>query len=109
MTSFEEAKRCPICGMPGDDRSQSQGKDSHGRPCTVHQVYCVTKLCRWYETAWLVQINEDGSIPEAYKSAGEQKLYPKVSPETESKINEMLERQLQAETKPGSELRNPYS
>lgn len=107
-TTFEEAKLCPKCGKPGDDRKQTRSKDSHGKPVTVHLIYCTTELCRWYNTCWSVQVNADGSIPTAYSSAFQQKMFPKVSQETETRIQEAMDAQLRAETQPGGgEVRNP--
>jgi hypothetical protein len=105
-TTFEEAKLCPKCRRPGDDRKTTMERNSRGRLVEVHLIYCTTKLCRWYNTSWVVQVNEDGSIPEAYTQLGDKK-YPKISQEMGSKIEENILRQLEAETKPGGEVRNP--
>jgi hypothetical protein len=105
-TTFEEAKLCPKCGNPGDDRKKTFERNSRGRLVEVHLIYCTTKLCRWHNTAWVVQVNEDGTIPEAYQQLGD-KQYPKISQESATRIEENILRQLEAETKPGGEVRNP--
>lgn len=107
-TTFEEAKRCPKCEMPGDDRSATASKDSRGKPVTVHLIYCVNDECRWYNTPWTVQVNADGSIPKPHSALG-RKQFPSVSPEMQSKIEENIQRQIQQETQPGGgEIRNPF-
>lgn len=105
-TTFEEAKKCPKCGNPGQDRSTKLVHNERGRPVQVHLIYCVTQLCPWYETPWTVQINEDGSIPDAYSGLKE-KRFPTISAESASRIEENIKAQLEAETRPGGEIRNP--
>jgi hypothetical protein len=102
-TTFEEAKRCPKCDKPGEDTGS---KPTTKRGVKVHVIKCQTPLCSWYETTWLVQVNEDGSIPKAYEQLGD-KQFPLASPETETRVQEAIDAQLRAETKPGSEIRNP--
>lgn len=106
-TTFEEAKRCPKCDMPGDDKSVTTVTKGR-RKVKVHTIYCRNSECKWYNTSWLVQVNEDGSIPQAYQQIGP-KQFPKLSAESETRIQESIEAQLAAETKPGSEVRNPFS
>lgn len=103
--TFEEAKLCPKCGKPGEDMG---GRPARRRGVKVHTIYCRTELCKWYNTSWLIQVNEDGSIPQAYSQIGE-KQFPKVSQESITRINEALDRQLDAEKRGDGEVRNPYS
>jgi hypothetical protein len=108
-TTFEEAKECPKCGKVGEDRRVTQKKDSRGRPVEIHLIYCVTELCTWFGTPWTVQVNEDGSIPEAYSGLGPKK-YDRISQESASRIEDNVGRQLENETQPGGgEIRNPLS
>jgi hypothetical protein len=58
-TTFEEAKRCPKCGNPGQEKLVTPQRDGS----RVHNFTCVTELCRWYDTGWVVQVMADGSIP----------------------------------------------
>lgn len=104
MTTFEEAKRCPKCERPGKDEGAKPGRRAGVK---VHTIRCETQLCRWYNTTWLVQVNEDGSIPEAYSQVGH-KQFPKVSDESITRINEALDRQIAAEKSGQGEVRNPY-
>jgi hypothetical protein len=104
MTTFNDAKRCPKCDMPGDDVSSQPAKR---RGTVVHVIFCRNDGCNWYNTSWLVQVNEDGTIPEPYSQIGP-KQYPKLSAETETRVQEAIQKQLQAETQPGAEVRNPH-
>lgn len=66
-STYEEAKRCPRCGKPGEDRQTTRVKNPREKgvePGTsVHMIYCTTPVCRWYDTSWAVQVNPDGSVP----------------------------------------------
>lgn len=73
QTGFEEAKLCPKCGQPGEDRKQKASSSIVG--ATIHFIYCVTKLCSWYDTAWLVQVNADGTIPSPRDHTYSPKIY----------------------------------
>jgi hypothetical protein len=108
MTTFEEAKRCPKCELPGEDKSTTAAKNSEGKPVKVHMIFCRNSECPWFDTSWIVQVNPDGSIPEAYSQLGP-KQFPKVSGEMETKIRESIEAQVRAETSPGgAEITNPH-
>jgi len=104
-TTYEEATRCPKCEKPGSVRKKTTVRKGR-RTVEQHLVYCETELCPWFNTAWIIQVNEDGSIPEAYSQVGP-KQYPKLSPESETRVQEAMEAQLAAETRPGGEVRNP--
>lgn len=73
-TTFEEAKRCPKCKEPGEDRIQ---RPVHGLPrgTMAHTIYCVKEGCEWYNTCWIIQVNPDGSIPQPKNHRGEAKMY----------------------------------
>jgi len=105
-TTFEEAKLCPKCELPGEDVSTSPAKDSRGAPVVLHMIWCRNDTCKWYNTSWVVQVNSDGTIPQAYSQIGDKK-YPTISQESATRIEENYLRQLQAEVEPGAEVRNP--
>lgn len=107
-TTFEEAKKCPKCKQPGQDRKTIKQRNSHGKPVETHLIYCVTQVCPWYDTPWQVTINPDGTIPEPYSQLGE-KQFPRLSQESRSRIEDNIKAQLEAETHPGGEVRNPHS
>jgi hypothetical protein len=71
-TTFEEAKKCPRCATPGEDRKTQSAAI---RGATVHHIYCVNENCKWYNTPWLVQVNADGSIPPPTNHKGKDKVY----------------------------------
>jgi hypothetical protein len=105
-TTFEEARLCPKCGQPGKDMG---AKPARRRGVMVHTIMCDgSDLCPWKNTRWLVQVNEDGTVPDAYSQVGG-KQFPTASPETETRINEALARQIAAETRGDGEVRNPYT
>lgn len=62
MATLEEAKRCPKCDQPGQVGAP---KDTLRPGTRVVVVTCKTEGCRWEGTGWPVQINPDGSIPDA--------------------------------------------
>jgi hypothetical protein len=60
-TVFEEAKRCPKCGVPGKPHSQQRPKNGNGM---LHFFECEQKGCRNFgNPPWMVQVARDGSIP----------------------------------------------
>ena len=77
QTTYEQAKRCPKCGQSGDVRTIRLVPASAGLPrgTSVHTVYCVTELCKWYDTPWNIQVNADGSIPPPQNHTGTKKVY----------------------------------
>jgi len=117
-TTFEAAKRCPKCDTPGEEVSRSPAKG--GRPGTmVALVYCrngqedangvVSGSCRWFNTAWPIQINPDGTVPIIDHTKTE-KEYPGLLPdEQQERYLASVQRQLDMEQKPGAEVRNPHS
>lgn len=103
-TTFEAAKRCPKCDLPGEDMGANPTKNPKVK---VHLIWCRNEPCEWYNTNWLVQVNEDGTVPEAYSQLGP-KQYPKLSAESETRVTEAIEAQLSAEQQPGTEIINPF-
>ena len=100
-TTFEEAKRCPKCGTPGEARATTRVPNGN----TVHHIHCMAQTCPWYgEAPWLVQVDRDGQV---YSRGGGQKRFIPASAEVETRIHESLVKQLEIETKPGGEVRNP--
>jgi hypothetical protein len=76
MPSYEQAQRCLKCDEHGELGSTHPVE---GRPGTkVESWYCRNAACTWFNTAWLIQVNPDGTIPE-YKTGPKQ--YPAMSPD----------------------------
>jgi hypothetical protein len=106
-TTFEEAKKCPKCDNVGKEVGSRPAKTGRGKRCTLHVIECVTELCRWYGERYVVQVNEDGSIPDAYSGALGSKQFPRISQESISRIEDNVRRQLEAEQTKGAEVNNP--
>lgn len=114
LPTFEEARLCPRCNQPGEDRTTIPAPAAANlkRGTTIHMIYCTTKLCPWYDTCWNVQVNPDGSIPAPRNHKGEPKLYANIEGHDDlaAKIQEALMLQRKMETDPGRrEIRNPRS
>lgn len=93
MTTVEDAKRCPRCDQPGDQTVTTAGP----KGSKLYTFVCNNRLCRWYSTGWIVQVNADGSIPE--RKGGEKEFTtPKDFDERSKKVEEMLRQQLRDET-----------
>lgn len=107
---FEEAKRCPKCGKPGNDRTMYPAPKVRG--AMIHMIYCENKLCTWFDTCWMVQVNADGSIPPPQNHSREPKVY--VGFENHDQMARDIRAQLEAQTKAETEgrhaeIRNPNS
>src|ERR1041385_3963991 len=86
MTTLEEAARCPRCQEPGKLSSSHVG---NRQGTTVRVYHCQNERCRWYgDAGWVVQINEDGTIPE--RTAGP-KQFEKLTPGQEAMARAVLE------------------
>jgi len=95
-TSFESASSCPKCSNAGKEISAQ--KSSRGS--TVYVFACVTEVCRWYNTTWIVQINSDGSIPERRPGDREFPKRPEMNEQRGRDIINQL-RQLDQQSKQG--------
>lgn len=69
-STFEIAKQCPKCSVPGEDRKQYKSKES-----TTHVIYCVNPRCKWYDTPWNVSVMKDGSVPDPQDFYKREKQY----------------------------------
>lgn len=106
-TTFEEAKKCPKCGKSGKEVRVTSGQNDRGKPVKNHLIECVTQLCPWFGTPWVVTEYEDGSIPQPYTKLGD-KQFLRISQESMTRIEESVRHQLQTETKPDGEIQNPH-
>ena len=110
-TTIDEASRCPRCKIPGEQVSDTPVKGSTLAPGTrVLLLYCRNDACRWYNTAWPVQVRPDGTVPIVEHNKND-KTYPGMMSDAESaRIANAVSRQYQAETQPGgAEVINPNS
>jgi hypothetical protein len=102
-STYEEATRCPKCGKPGDVRSKQAAPKTLLPGTQIHHVYCITELCRWYNTAWMVQVNRDGSVPPPTNHTGRNKMYiqDKDADRMAAEIRASIDRQIEIETQHG--------
>jgi hypothetical protein len=76
MATFEEARACPKCSVPGQvgrSRSIAKSRDQ------LVTITCVNERCTWYNTNWTVQRRPDGSVPDP-DPRGHIKEFPKTTP-----------------------------
>jgi hypothetical protein len=100
--TWEEATRCPRCGKPG----KQEHTNNLGRRGKLHTIRCMTEGCKWYNTTWVVQTRDDGTIPVAdvRPRNAESRLHMPSQDEID-RIERAARRQLDMETKPGTEVR----
>lgn len=60
-TTFEEAKRCPSCQEPG----KQVARQPIGMGGNVYTFSCENERCPNKDERWLVQVNPNGTIPQA--------------------------------------------
>ena len=118
-STYEEAKRCPKCSQPGEVGPIYPAPEQARLPkgTTIHVVYCRNKLCTWFDTAWNVQVNPDGSVPPPKNHRGEPKLYAGVKDHDTlaDRIVRGMQEQLRLEQEAndnghrGYEIKNPFS
>jgi hypothetical protein len=95
-TTYEEAKKCVKCGLPGEEVSKTpvrSGELPKGTQAAI--IYCRTTNCPWQDTSWVVQINPDGSVPMADHSKKQDKQFTGLRPNTpeEKRILNYLNRE----------------
>jgi hypothetical protein len=110
--SYEDATRCPKCGMPGHVRSK-QPVLGRAKGTQLHLTFCENEVCQWYDTSWPVQVNPDGTVPVFEHHDPRDKAYPKrmITDEATDKTIKALSRQLELEQggrANTAEIRNPY-
>jgi hypothetical protein len=76
MASFEEARACPKCAVPGTIGRSKSIPRSRDQLITLT---CGNERCKWFNTNWAVQRRPDGSVPDP-DPRGHIKEYPKTSP-----------------------------
>ena len=87
--SFEDAQRCPRCDVPGEIMSTRNARDNKGKPTKIHILRCQNIRCSWFQTDWVVQQLEDGTVP--IREGQEQKTFPAVRGMTQEKAAEQIE------------------
>jgi hypothetical protein len=62
MATFDEANHCPKCNEPGEVGSK---RPSAKPGVSAIVCTCRNKRCKWFNTGWVIQINPNGTVPEA--------------------------------------------
>lgn len=104
-TTFEEAKKCFKCGNPGEETSQTRAPN--GVKGILHFITCRTPFCPWEDTNWVVQVNDDGSIPTRNTSKRQDKMYPELPMTAGQRALDNLQKQVEAETQGQAEIYRP--
>lgn len=108
--TWEEARRCPRCGLSGElSLNETRNVTKHsGRDVTagavIRTIYCRNSRCRWFNTSWTVQVNPDGTIPDPEARRGP-KQFQKLDPARAAQLKSYFE-DLQHATETGGEVRN---
>jgi hypothetical protein len=74
--TYEKAKRCYRCEVPGELMSKSRQQRPRRGMCTIEIYKCQNNRCRGFERTWPVQVNDDGSIPVRPKATPNNKEFP---------------------------------
>lgn len=61
--TYEDAKRCPKCSDVGLICSIHRSTGARGQRCNVETYQCMNDRCARKGDRWIVQINDDGTIP----------------------------------------------
>lgn len=88
---FDEAQRCPKCKEPGEVTKETPLR---GKKKEV-TIYCRTRRCKWFNTPWVVTLNEDGTVPDPQDHTGKEKVY--VGFEDHDRMAAMIEEGLKAD------------
>lgn len=85
-TTWEIASRCPKCNEQGIDTGRTKQLRDRSQ---VRTLRCDNERCSWYDTTWIVQVNEDNTVP--IRQAHE-KEFPNVSPLDYKRAQEAIRR-----------------
>lgn len=73
-TTLEEARRCPRCEQPGQERMM--------RPApppavgVLHFFACENQRCEWFDEVWPVQTRPDGTVVQPDDNRGDKRYRP---------------------------------
>lgn len=100
-TKFEQCKRCPKCQEPGELINKFRHERGWKRRgmSTMHTFICRNERCRWFNDTWVVQVNDDGTIPERPKG---EKEFP--APDRMIRMGQQYKEFLEEEVKRGETL-----
>lgn len=115
ISTYEQVKLCPKCGRSGDVRRKTPAPGLP-RGTIIHHIYCVTPLCTWFSTPWLVQVNPDNTIPAPSNHLFDKKIYEGFEGHDEKaanlmeqlKIAEQIRKNGQFDDVSGIDSENPF-
>ncbi len=59
-TTLDKAKKCPKCHNYGEQTHEGRTTDPKIK---AYVFKCTHKVCLWYDTTWIVTVDEDGKVP----------------------------------------------
>lgn len=107
IVPYEEARRCPRCGNPGEEgRVVPVQAPQVPRGTRVVYLWCRTVLCPWYNSNWPVQVYPDGTVQEHDHTADAKEYNPLVNFDSRAAaLDAALAEQVQAEMRGDGEVR----
>ena len=102
MAAYQDAIKCPKCGLTGEVTKKISTKDGN----ELQTVYCRNKRCEWFDTAWNVTVRADGSVPDPQNYTNKPKTY--LVSKSEVERARQLALQYQEMSNRGGELQNPH-
>lgn len=101
MVDIRDAAKCPKCGVLGELTSSRAALDESGKPCDIATYNCVTELCRWFGTGWVVQSDARGEIFERNQGPrGQDKTFPLLTPDQLARGRMAVEQAAEREDRP---------
>lgn len=89
--TFEEAKRCPRCDNPGEQKTVRPAADRS----KLYIFTCQNGACVWFETDWVVQRLEDGTVP--VREPSSHKTFPQIPGMSQEKAIETVKKTIKDE------------
>ena len=97
MATWDEASKCPACGMTG----KSQAKKPIGGGAIRHTLYCTNIGCEEKSYPWYVEQRADGSIPDPTNHTGHVAIDPAmIDPVAAQRIRDALALNLELSQRP---------
>jgi endogenous inhibitor of DNA gyrase (YacG/DUF329 family) len=112
MATVEEAMKCPKCGNTGVELHRTHIRPKRGplgipetSGGTLRTIQCQTKLCRWYEQTYVIQVRPDNTVPDP-DLRPRQKQYPPMATNEQAKnMTEAASKLLQQSVEEGRNYR----
>lgn len=116
LSTYENAKKCPKCGQPGKEGRSFQAPASFPRGTKIVMIVCMSQLCPWFDSPWMVQVNPDGTVPPPKDHTGEKIEYVGFEGHDEEaaqlimdlKVNEQLKQNGVLDSSINRDPQNPF-